>query len=443
MKVTAEPRENRQVALTIEVDPDRVETALTAAARRIAGKVNIPGFRKGKAPRQVVEQMFGKDALYNEVIDELGTKVYIEALEQAKIDPIGPGQLENMQTDPLVLRMVVPLAPRVELGDYRSLRVPFEAPPVSDAKVDHQIEHLRERHALLEPAPEGAAANWGHLVTLDIHSTVEGETFINQADTTVMLERENIDGRVQVVPGFEEQIVGLEVGDQKTFSLPVPDDVAYGRFQEKAAEFSVTLKDTKIRTLPDADDALAQTVGDFETIDALRDAIRKDIADADLREAQAVYADRVVTRLLETAQIEFPPLIVDRELDAMLERTDERLRSQGRNLEQYLKMLSKTQEEYREELRPTGAGRIQRGLLLARIVELEGLIVDEAEIDAEIESASGGYGRRADQVREAPSSDENRESVRLDLLTQKALDRLAAIARGEAPQPAIPAAEPA
>lgn len=441
MKVTTELRENRQLALTIEVEPERVETALAAAAKRIAGKVNIPGFRKGKAPRRVIEQMFGKDTLINEALDELGKKVYVEALEQAKIDPIGPGQLENIQTDPLVLTMVIPLAPRVELGDYRSLRVPFEAPSVSDAQVDHQIAHLRERHAILEPTPEGAAADWGHLVTLDIKSTVEGAAFVNQTDADVVLEKEHLDGRIQVVPGFEEQIVGMKVGGEKTFSLPVPDDVTYGQFQEKTAEFTVTLKDTRIRTLPDADDALAQTVGDFETIDALRDAIRQDIADAEMREARAAYADRAISTLLETAQIEFPPLMVDQELDAMLERTDKRLRSQGRNLEQYLKMLGKTRDEYREELRPTAEERIRRGLLLAQIVELEGLTVDESELDAEIGLASAAHGQRTDQVREALSSDTNRESVRLDILTQKAIDRLAAIARGEAPQPATPAAE--
>ena len=443
MKVTTEPRENRQLALTIEVEPERVEAALAKAAKSIARKANIPGFRKGKAPRHIIEQMFGKDALINEALDELGKKVYVEALEQEKIEPYGPGHLEDIQNDPLVLRMLVPLAPKVELGDYRSLRVPFEAPAANDDEVAHQIEHLRERHAIIEPAPEGTAADWGHVVTLDIDSAVEGEAFIQEKSVSVMLAKEHLDDAVQVVSGFEKQIVGMKSGDEKSFSLLVPNDDAYDdKFKGKHAEFKVMLNDLKIRTLPDADDALAQTVGDFETIDALRDAIRKDIAGAKRREAEATYVDRAIDKLLETAQVEFPPLLVDGELDAMLERTDKRLRDQGLSLEQYLKTLSKTRDEYRQELSPTAEGRLKRGLLLSRIVDLEQLDVDESEVAAAIETTSAAYGQRADRVRDALSSNASKQSLRLDLLTQKAIDRLTAIAKGEAPEIAQPASEP-
>jgi len=442
VKVTTEARENRQVALTIEVEPERVEAALAKAARSIANKANIPGFRKGKAPREVIERMFGKGALLEEVIDDLGQQVYREALEHESIEPYGPGRIEHIQPEPLVLQMVVPLAPAVDLGDYRGLRVPFEVPDVKDGEIDHQIEHLRERHAIVEPAPEGTLADWGHLVTLNIESTVEGRPFFARQDAGLTLEKEHLDGVTPVVPGFEEQIVGMKAGDERTFSLPVPastDGADYGEFAGKTAEFKVSLQEIRLRTLPDADDALAQTVGDFETIGALRDAIRQDIADANRREAESAYVDRVIDEALKAARIEFPPLMVDEELDEMLERTDKRVRDQGLNLEEYLKVLGKTRDEYRAEMRPTAEARIRRGLLLSRVVEMEGLRVEGAEIDRGIDAASAAYGQQADTVRKTLSKDESRRRLELELLTQKALNRLAAIAKGEAP----PLAEPA
>jgi len=437
VKVTTEARENRQLALTIEVESERVEAALNKAAKSIANKANIPGFRKGKAPRHVIEQMFGKGALLEEAVDDLGQQVYKEALDQEQIEPYGPGQLEDIQNDPFVLKMVVPLAPKMELGDYRSLRVPFELPTVEDSEIDHQLEHLRERHAIVEPAPEGTVVEWGHMVTFDVKSTVEDKPFFSQTDVNVALEQEHLDDALVVLPGFEEQIVGMKPGDEKSFNLPVPDDEeGYDEFAGKTAEFNVTLKDVRLRQLPDLNDALAQTVGDFETIDALRDAIRQDIADAKTREAESAYVDRAAGELLKTAQIEFPPVMVEDELDEMLERTDRRLRDQKLNLEEYLKVLGKTREEYRQEMRPTAEAHIQRGLLLSRLVELEKITVDVADVDKEIETVSAAYGQRAKEVRNALSSKESKRRLELELLTRKALDRLASIARGEAPEPA-------
>jgi len=234
----------------------------------------------------------------------------------------------------------------------------------------------------------------------------------------------------------------MKAGDERTFSLLVPasaGEADYGEFAGKTAEFKVSLQEIRLRTLPDADDALAQTVGDFETIGALRDAIRQDIADANRREAESAYVDRVIDEALKAARIEFPPLMVDEELDEMLERTDKRVRDQGLNLEEYLKVLGKTRDEYRAEMRPTAEARIRRGLLLSRVVEMEGLRVEGAEIDRGIDAASAAYGQQADTVRKTLSKDESRRRLELELLTQKALNRLAAIAKGEAP----PLAEPA
>lgn len=435
MKVTTEPRENRQLALTIEVDPERVEKALAKAAKKISREANIPGFRKGKAPRQIIEQMFGKETVLNEALDELGQQVYAEALEQEGIEPYGPGSMEDMQSDPLILNMLVPLPPEVDAGDYRDLREPFEAPPVNEEDVEHQIGHLREKHAMLEPASEDASADWEHLVTFDIDAKVEDEEFANDAGVEVMLEKEPLDERVYYVPDFEEQIIGIKVDEEKTFSLPVPDDAdKYNDFAGKTAEFTMKLTALQKRTLPDADDALAQTVGDFETVDELRDSIRKEIAESQSREAENAYTERVIDKLLETAKIDYPPQMIEIEIDEMIKRTEQRMGEQGLGMKQYLEVLKQSEEEYRESVRPSAEARVQRALLLGKIVDEEKLKVEDTELDAEYSKLGEAYERIMGNRDTLPPRSEVERGLSLDLLTRKAVERLAAIAKGEAPE---------
>jgi trigger factor len=433
VKVTTEPRENRQLALTIEVDPDRVEKALAKAAKKIAREANIPGFRKGKAPRNVIEQMFGKGAILNEALDELGQAVYLEALEEAGVEPYAAGSLEDIKTDPLVLTMVVPLYPEVDLGDYRSVRVPYEEPQVDEHQVEHQIGHLREQHAMLEPAPEETAADWEYLATFNIDANVEDKPFITEEDADVMLEQEPLDEGVNVLPGFEAQVLGMKVGEERSFSLPVPEDERYDDFAGKTADFSVKLTALQKRTLPDADDALAQTVGDFETIAALRDDLRVKLRENLARQARDDYADRVLDKLLETARVEYPPQVLEDEIDEMVERAKESLRSQGLQFEQYLNMLKQDEQTYRNSLRERAQERVRRGLVLTKIVDLEGLEVEPGEVDARYEVLGQLYDRLA--ARDSmPPKDKAHRDLHIRLLSDKAIERLIAIGKGEAPE---------
>ena len=180
MNVTTEPRDNRQLLLTIEVEPERVDAALAQAARRLAQKYKIPGFRPGKAPRDVVERMVGKQALLEEVVDDLGPKVYKEALDAHNIEPYGMGEMEDFTLEPMVFKMIVPLAPTIELGDYKSLRVPYIEPAVDEHDIEHQLEHIRDNNAIIEPAAEDAVAEANMIATVDIEGTVDGEPFITK-----------------------------------------------------------------------------------------------------------------------------------------------------------------------------------------------------------------------------------------------------------------------
>ena len=439
MKVTTEPREHRQMGLTIEVEPEQAEAALARAAKRLAQKYKIPGFRPGKAPRSVVERTVGRQALYEEVIDELGPKLYREAIEQHDLDPYGPGEMEDIQLDPLVLKMIVPLQPDVDLGDYRSLRVPHEPPTVDEHGVEHQLEHIRENQAIIEPAGD-VPADDNMVARLDIESTVEGTPFMNQKGANISLAKPLDPDETGDVFDFTDQIIGMRPGEDKAFDVTVPDTDSYGELRGKTAEFRVHLIELKQRELPAFDDALAQTVGDYETLDALKAAIRSELLAAAERQAESDYSDRVIDELVRRARVEYPPQMVESEIDALLERTEKRMQDQNLTLEEYLKALGKSRDEYREELRPTAEVRLRRGLVLNQVIKNESLKVSDEDVNKQIEAMAEVYGPRADEARQTLSSGKNREAIVLDLLSRAGVARLVAIAKGEAPalhEPAI------
>ena len=433
MNVTTETRDNRQVLLTIEVPQDRVDAALAQAARRLAQKYKIPGFRPGKAPREVVERMVGKQALLEEALDDLGSKVYKEALEQENIEPFGMGEMENFTLDPMVLKMLVPLAPFVELGDYKVIRVPYVAPTVDEHAIEHQLDHIRENNAIIEPVGDDVAAEATMIATVDIEGTVDGEVFIDQQNNVTINLFTELDPDEEMLD-FATPIIGMKPGEAKVFSLAVPATERYGEFGGRMAEFNVQLHGLQKRELPALDDALAQTVGDYETMDALRAAISGEMQQAAEAQAREKYSDECLTALVNQARIEFPPQLITEEVNEMYQRTGRRMTSQKMTMDDYLEAVGKTEEEYREELRPTGEIRVRRGLALNELVKQEQVTVDEAEVEQRIDQMAAVYGPQAAEARKAFA--QGRDTVRLEMLTHKAMDRLIAICKGAAGQPA-------
>ena len=434
MNVTTEPRDNRQLLLTIEVPRERVDAALAQAARRLSQKYKIPGFRPGKAPREVVERVVGKQALLEAAADDLGPKVYKEALEQHNIEPYGVGEMEDVSLDPMVFKMVVPLAPIIDLGDYKSLRVPYLEPTIGEHDVEHQLEHVRENNAIIEPVGD-APAEAGMLATVDIEGTVDGKPFIERQEKVAINLYPPLD-RDEDLIDFSESIIGLKPGEDKTFTLPVPDTDRYDEFRGKTAEFKVHLHSLQRRELPALDDALAQTVGDYETLDVLRNEIQSELLAAARRQADDNYSNECVNALVKQATIEFPPHMVKSEVDELLERTERRMKDQKKTMADYLEALGKTEEQYREELKPTAEIRLKRGLALNQFIRQENITVSDDEVEAQIERMVATYGSQATEARKTLAQDKNREAIKIDLLTQAGMKRLTAICKGEADKPA-------
>jgi trigger factor len=374
-----------------------------------------------------VLQRFGREALLQEVLDDLGQEVYREALENEDLEPYDVGSLEDVQLDPLVFKMRVPLMPEVDLGDYRELRAEPPAVTVDEERVNAQLEQLREAHAILEPAGD-RPAELGDMVSVEVSSD-QDEGFPIADDTyDVLLDAEDS----RFAPGFSEQIVGLSAGEEKQFPLTLPEELGED-WAGKEATFDVTLLDVRSRTLPELDDDLARTVGDFDTMEELELDIRRQFEEEAQREADAEYAEKVLEELVAGSTLEYPPDVVEAQIDNMVEDMERRLESQGLPMEEYLKLSGQTEEAVRESVHPQAERIVRRGLTLGELARQEKLDVEGEEIDQRIALLSAGWGERADEVQQMLSSPESVRSITSDLLTSKAVQRLVAIAKGEAP----------
>lgn len=431
MKVTSQTLENRLVALSVEVEEERVQQALQHAARRMAGKANIPGFRKGKAPYSAIVRAFGEDAVYEEMIEELGQQVYREAMEQGQLDPYAPGHLEDVQRDPLVFKFNVPLRPAVDLDDYRSLRVPFVAPEISAEAVEQVLNGLQERNTTLEPAGEGLV-EWGQVavISLDAKRDPNDErSMFNQQGISVLVA-ESTDFPY---PGFIPNLIGMKVGEEKSFVLPVPQDSDDEEMRGKDVYYQVKLEDLKLRRVPPLDDALAQTVGEYETLEALRESVRASLFQQALREGEDKYADECLRKLAEQAHIEFPSQMIEEELDQLVERAERRLKDQKMSLDEFLNIKKQTREGYRNELRPRAEKNVRQGLALNHLVITEQIGASEDEVAAQIENLARYYGQGDSAFEANLDTEQARQSIAFNLLTAKGVERLMSICRGENP----------
>ena len=313
MKITTEPQENRQLSLTIEVDEERAQRAMQQAARGISREVNIPGFRKGKAPYSLIVQRFGEDIVRREAADQLADEVYAEALEQENITPYAPGMLEDLQLDPITYKLTIPLQPTVHLGDYRSYRREFDEPEVTEEQVEQALENLREEHAYFEPVERPAALGDGVTIDLVAHAS-DGTEVLNGEDIRIILDA----GSTDPAPGFVEEIIGMEAGDERTFALTLPPDFPQEAYRGEEADFTVKVSEVYNYVQPDLDDDLARVAGNYESFEELDQEIRGALRTAAEQEAEREYAEQVVADIAEQAEVEYPPVMLERELDELV-----------------------------------------------------------------------------------------------------------------------------
>jgi trigger factor len=424
VKVSAQKLPQSQVLLEIEVGSDQMEKSMDRAYKKLVQRVDVPGFRKGKTPRNMLERHIGRGRLLEEAIDIVIPEAYNKALEDEDIDAIGQPQIEMVSAEPLSFKATVPIRPNIDLGDYTSVRVPREPVEVDEADVDASLEELRRRYAIQEPVERPVRI--GDVIRGDVRIVVDEREVYKDEDAEMHLR----EGKTVLLPGFAEGVAGTLKGEPREIPVTLPDD-ADSALAGKTAIVHITLKEVKEERLPEPDDEFAKGVGEgFASLTDLKDRLRSDIRERQEMQAEESYRDAALTALVEQAgTIEFPPLLVEREIDRFL---NDQARNTGMELDRYLELIKKTPEEVREELRTSATERVKRSLVLGQLADTEKIETTDADVEAEVQKliaeAGGGDDEQVERYRRIFQSPEARASLGRSLVSRRTVERLVEIA---------------
>jgi trigger factor len=422
LKISSDRIEGCQVVLNVEAEAEEMERALEGTYRRLVKQAIVPGFRKGKAPRPMLERHFGRTALLNDASERLVPELYEQAIKGQGIEAFGSPQVEITHLDPLTFKATVPVRPVVELGDYRSVKVTPKTVEITGDQIDEAMINLRRRQALWEPVER--EARMGDVVGIYIESWVEGNTLLDKRSEWYLLADSTLP-----VPGFAAQIEGMKAGDEKEFTLPFPEDHSNFELAGKNCLFKVSISEVKEEHLPELNDEFAKSLGEeVETMDQLREKVAgnlKAVADGDARNK---LERQVVEAVVGQANLEFPAIVVGLEIDRMVQQ--QMIALGGVHIDDYLKLRNLTSEQYRDQLQPVAEKRVANSLVLKKVAQEEKMEVGESEIDAEIRRRVENAGDEGERVQEMLSSPKARDSLREELLQRKAIDFLVGIATG-------------
>ena len=413
--------------MRVEVEAAEIDASLEHAFHHVVKEVAIPGFRKGKTPRAVLEQYVGKEVLRKEALEELVPELCIKIIEDQKLEVVAQPQVEMLQDDPVVFKATFSLRPNVELGDYRSIRIERPSVEVGDSEVDDFMQKLRERHG--DWAPASRAANFEDMVIIDVTQGEKGGEAKSHEGQQVLLVKDSI----LPLPGFSEHLVGMAVGDEKEFTLSYAEDYKIKELAGKEFVFKVKLNEVKEKHLPELDDEFAKSLGEgMDTIDGLRkyaaDGLKKAAEDRARREHESKVLEALVN---SAAKLEYPPVLVEQEINSLMRDRDMAMRERG-GLRNYLKTVKKTEEQLREELRPRAVEQVRHELVLGKVAEEEKITVDPAEIEADIEGMMKGAGEDNERLQELFGTPQARQVVESRMMAQKTVQRLVEIAVGNA-----------
>jgi trigger factor len=426
MKVLEQKNEEHQVILKVELEPTDVASALNKAYQRVVQEVNIPGFRKGKAPRAIVEQQVGKEALFDEAMEHFLPQACNSLIKEHNIAVFGRPQVYITQREPVIFEATIPQPPEIKLGDYNTIKIKPEEVVVKEEEVDKVLERMRKQCSTFEPVDRPLAM--GDTAVMEINSTAEGQEFINDKNISFIMEP----GIKFPVPGFNEAMEGGRKGEDREFTLKQVDDYYDKTFAGKDIQFHVSLSEVKEERLPELNDDFVKKLGQgFETLDALTDRIRTDFRRREEDRVKAAFEDKIVDALVDISQIDFPPALVEREVDRMVRSYVDRVSKSVRSEEEFNSIMGQTDEKkLRENYQPQAVQNIKRSLVLSKIAEQEKLGVVEPEVDAQIAEFTA-TGEKQEERRQELNQPDSRDAIRNWLTMRKAIDFLAQTAQAE------------
>ena len=413
--VKNEKLENNSHELQFSIDAEAFNAAIAKAFKREAGKYNIPGFRKGKAPRHMIEKMFGADVFHYDAINDLFPEAYEAAVAESGIEPVDRPEVDIVSAsteDGVVLKAVVTVKPEMKVGEYKGLKATKKVNTVEDAAVEAEIERMRERNARIITR-EGKAQD-GDVTDIDFEGFVDGVAFEGGKGEHFSLTL----GSGQFIPGFEEQVAGHEAGEEFEVNVTFPEQYQAEELAGKAATFKVKLHEVKTKELPAADDEFAKDVSEYDTLDELKASIRKGMEEQNEKQASLQVENDLVDQVIGTIEGDIPDAMYESRLDELVRDFEYRLQQQGLKLEMYLQYMGQTMETFRASFKEQAEKQVKIRLALEAVAAQEKIEASQEDFEAEMQRIADAYKMEVEKVKELVSEAE----VKKDLAVNKAID---------------------
>lgn len=422
MKVDAKALANNKVEVQVECEVDQVAQALDQAYKKVVRGVSIPGFRKGKVPRQILEMRYGAEVLYDDAIEILLPEAYEAALAEAAVEPIDRPEVEVVDFatgKPAVFKFVVQGPPEVELGQYRGVEVEEVSFPVKDEDVEQALTQMQEQHARLVESPADTVAE-GDFVTLSYEGLIDGEPFAGGQADDYTLEI----GSNTFIPGFEDQLVGLAREKETEINVQFPEDYHNEELAGKPAVFRVEIKDVKRKEIPVLDDDFAAEVSEFATLEELRADVKNKLQESATQQERNALEAKVVEAVVANAQVEIPEVLISREVDEMVEELAYNLTRQGFPEEFAREYINGRLDSIKEDYREAAEARAKTRLVLDRVKEVEAVTVSDEELDSKIQEMAELYRQDVDEMRKKLAEQGSLEVLRANVANEKTIQLL-------------------
>ena len=422
MSLQVEKLEKNMAKLTIEVSAEDLDKAMEKAYQKQKSRISLPGFRKGKAPRKMIESMYGKGVFMEDAVNSLVPQEYTKALGECDLEIVSQPEINVTQMEPgkaLIFTADVAVKPEVTLGDYKGVEVPKSEIAVTDEEVDAEVKKEQDKNARTVAVEDRAAAN-GDITTIDFEGFVDGVAFDGGKGTDYALTL----GSGTFIPGFEDQLVGANAGDHVEVKVTFPEEYQAKELAGKEAVFQCDVKKIETKEVPELDDEFAKDVSEFDTLAEYKEDVKKNLTEKKAEDARRAKEDAAVDKAIENAQMDIPELMTKTECRQMMDDFSRRMQQQGLSMEQYFQFTGQSMDKMMEDMKPQALKRIQTRLVLEKVAEAENIQPSEEEITEEIQKMADAYKMEADKIREA-IGESGLEQMKKDMAVQKAVTVIA------------------
>jgi len=422
MKTNIKEKINGKVTMELELEASEFQVAIDKAAKKLAGKVNVPGFRKGKIPKKILEQFVGSEAICAEAVDDMLPDTYMKAVEQEKIEPIDQPTVDVVQFEegkPLIVTFEIPVKPDVELGEYKGVEVEHENIKVTKKEVENYLGAMQQRHAQIETVPDKALEE-GDTAVIDFEGFLDGVPFDGGKSENHNL----VIGSKTFIPGFEEQLIGMNTGGEREIVVTFPDDYQNAELGGKEAVFKVKLNEVKIKKLMSIDDEFAKDISEFETLEELKQDVENKLKTLAEQENEQHLRSKVLEKVTSNCQVEAPGVLIERKIEELIKDMEFRVRQQGLTLENYLKFTNTSMEQLREQYKGSSLMSVKVDLILEAIAKAENITVTDEEVDSEIEKIAEQNNQPADQIKQFLIMQGRFDSLKESLIINKTVSFL-------------------